>query len=100
MKKAILIAAITLSSATAFCQAKPDTSKKVQFTQNEVNQIQNTLQQAVNKIHTVHIDALKRDSLDNMMGAVYNFINQRETETYHPKPAPKEGGKKTEATNK
>jgi len=94
MKKTILIAAISLSAATAFCQEKPDTSKKISFNQNEINQIQVLLQEAVKKIHQTHLDAIKRDSLDSMIGGVYNFINQRETETYHPKPAKKEGGKK------
>lgn len=96
MKKAILLSFALLMGVSAMAQTKPttpDTSKKIAFTQLEVNQMQSIIQQSVQKIHTTHIDALKRDSIDNLLGSVYNFINQRETETYHPKTPAKKGEK-------
>lgn len=94
MKKTLIIAALSLFAATAFCQAKPDTSKHPSFSVKELDGMTSNLYKAVQTLHKVDMSSVKRDSIDNLIGAVYNFILQRETETYHPKAAVKEGGKK------
>lgn len=93
MKKTILIAAITLSAATAFGQAKRDTSKHLSFSTPEIDQITSALYKAIQVIHTVDMSSKKRDSIDSIVGSVYNFILQRETETYHPAKDKKGAGK-------
>lgn len=95
MKQIILIA-IVLSSFGAVAQTKtvtPDTSKRISFSTKEVEGMTGNLYKAVQTIHKVDMSSVKRDSIDNLIGAVYNFILQRETETYHPKAAAKKGGK-------
>lgn len=93
MKKTLIIAALSLFAATAFCQAKPDTGKRISFSQKEFIGMTNNLYKAVQTVHKVDMSSVKRDSIDNLIGAVYNFILQRETETYHPKTVVKKGGK-------
>lgn len=96
MKKTLITAAILLFAATAFAQApqKPDTSKHMSFSTKECEAMTTSLYKAVQTVHKVDMSSVKRDSIDNLIGQVYNFILQRETETYHPKAAVKKGDAK------
>lgn len=92
MKKAILLSFALLIGISVMAQpkaAKPDTAKKIEFTQQEVGQFQQILQETAKKIHVTHMDALRRDTLDNLLGTLSQFINQRAQEAIKPKEVKK-----------
>lgn len=72
MKKVILTLCLIGTLMAAKAQTKP-----VPISQQEATQVINSLQAGLRLIHRLDISALKRDSLDMYIGAVCQFMDDR-----------------------
>lgn len=98
MKQLITIA-IVFGSLSAMAQTKPPTKpdkvaepRPVAFTEQEISGLEVYITAATDKIHQTHMDSMRRDTLDNLLGTIYNLIKRRAEEAAKPK-AEKKGEK-------
>lgn len=79
MKLKLLLPAL-LISAVALGQAKP--AFKTSLSQQDIQQQFGTLQVISQKLHTVHMDGLVRDSLDNLIGRSAQMLSAMYREAF------------------
>jgi uncharacterized protein YdeI (BOF family) len=81
MKKHIIIAALILGISPAFAQQK-QAAFKVPFEQKDLQQQFQLLSEVSKKVHTLKMDALVRDTIDNYLGLSFQIINKRYREAF------------------
>lgn len=80
-RKSILTIAIIITYLSAMAQTKQPIFK-VPFTQQDMQQQYQSWQYVSQKLHTLHIDGLLRDTLDNTIGKSVQLIQMRYREAF------------------
>lgn len=81
MKKIALILCLIGLSIAVKAQTKQPTFK-AQFTQQDMQQQYQSWQYVSQKLHTLHVDGLLRDTLDSMIGKSVQLIQMRYREAF------------------
>lgn len=91
MKKHILTTTLLLAAFAGMAQVKTVPGKtpqpipptfKTPLSQQDIQQQFGTLQVISQKLHTVHMDGLLRDSLDNLIGRSAQMLSTRYREAF------------------
>lgn len=81
MKHILTTATLVIVTGFAMAQTKPPTFK-IPLSQQDIQQQYGTLQAIGQKLHTVHVDGLLRDSLDNLIGGSVQMLSVRYREAF------------------